>query len=285
MDKVVKLRADAGDYYRQIEIGGRDRLYSLIGEVYAIYYSVMQQDKESSFRDQLLAKLKELQTPVEMSKTAKLSNALVRYVFHADDKQVSIWARAVRGAYALPNRPTTVGEFVAAVHAQDGALSGFKDPTRAKGASTTVALKPSDAVSMLENSGEPLAEVDEFEWIGKQEYRILIAIRGEGDEATLKEIPLSDDQRDKLLVDYLRNKNAAEKAAKVTVDPKIKIQRLALTTAKVNAEMAVAVAQEQLVTAKAARPKDDHSALEHVVKLAKSNFDIAAKALNAAKKK
>ena len=160
MDQLVELRSDALDYHDKIEVSGRKRLYSLIAGVYEIYHAAKIEDKIALLQDKVVEKLRELPDPkdpkvkYEPSKNADISSLLIRFVFAADDKQISIWAKALRVNYKGGVAPS---QFIDSVEEQTGGIGGFSEKKEPKTPKITV----DTAVEVVRKS-KNVTEIEEF---------------------------------------------------------------------------------------------------------------------------
>lgn len=207
MLRVAELRKEAGDQHQRYEIAGRNAAYKLMGDVYRTWHAAKAAD-ESAFRQfvaSMKQKLRDLGVDVRASTADEA--VLIRYVFAAaSDKQVHVYGRALRVAYA---QNVAANGFEALVRSTEGGFEGLREQAAGTNSKDTAV---SNALSSCSN--QPTLEEVAIAWEGTEKYKVLIAVRSADGLAEVKDALLDADKTKAVLLQFETARKAREADAK-----------------------------------------------------------------------
>jgi hypothetical protein len=207
MSVIAQMRDDAENNYKTYEVMGRNATRELMGRVYAMWCNA----KASGEFERLIAKIRAdfKQRDVKVKATSKDSSLLIRYIFtKASDKQVHVYGRALDVAFE--EKAIAPENFANWVDQTEGGFEGIRSSAAVTVDSTS---KIKTAVSKCQ-SERTLETIDKIDWMGNEEYKVIIAFRNADDTADLKDLCLSDEQQEATLLRYLAETKKAEAAKK-----------------------------------------------------------------------
>ncbi|PUE13517.1 hypothetical protein [Limnohabitans sp. WS1] len=207
MSTLAKMRADADNNYETYEVLGRKATRELMGRVYAMLCNA----KASGQFGRLIANIRAdfKQQDVKVKATSKDSSLLIRYIFtKASDKQVHVYGRALDVAY--DEQDVAPAKFAEWVEKTEGGFEGIRSNSAATVDSTS---KVKTALSKCQ-SERTLETIDKIDWVGNEDYKVIIAFRNADDTADLKDPCLSDEQQEATLLRYLAETKKADAAKK-----------------------------------------------------------------------
>lgn len=274
------LRTDA-DKHMAMVLKGRKGKETLVARIYAEYFAAQQLEEMEPLVADIDKALTEMKIPFRTN--SRISTKFVRYVFanygedDLSDKEAFKYGRGIDVGYSKNIDPEEFANFVTT----SAGYSNIKELTDVTATAATPAGSTQGA-SKLESLSkrQTVHELEVNDWADDNEnYRVYIAVRNDDDFALLKEVSLSQDGIEKLMLQVEREQKAkdkpdaeAQKQADDAYKRKLEAKLANSETELGNKLCELEAAQASKSTKAIAEIRADVRCLEGDVKAAKANL-------------